>query len=182
MSGISKNIKLINEHCAHLNVDQSDAWKFPKLPIFQVLLLCMSSVSWVNRLVCFCSLDSWKVRYKVLSFMVTIFIRVIWMKMKMCHNWGQTALKGLSDVLPTSKSKNEAFSPHHLITMSAAIRASDLLEAASTPTLNGGNGGWLRIVLFTHLRTVSQQFCCQFSKSQKWFYGKLLLVHLRKGF
>ena len=76
------------------------------------------------------------------------------------------ALKGLSDVLPTSKSKNEAFPPHH-ITMSATIRASDLLEATSTPTLNGANGGWLGIVLFTHLRTVSQQFCCKFSKSQK---------------
>ena len=48
-----------------------------------------------SPLVCFCSLDSWKVRYKVLSFMVTIFIRVIWMKMKMCYNWGQTlCLKG----------------------------------------------------------------------------------------
>ena len=164
MSGISKNIKLINEYCAHLNVDQSDAWKFPKLPIFQVLLLCMSSVSWVNRLVCFCSLDSWKVRYKVLSFMVTIFIRVIWMKMKMCYNWGLTlCLKG-----PFWCFTN--FPPNHLITVSAAIRASDLLEATSTPTLNGGNGGWLRIVLFTHLRTVSQQFCCQFSKSQKWLY------------
>ena len=98
-----------------------------------------------------------------------------------------TILWSQFEVLPTSKSKNEAFPPHHLLTMCAAIiRASNLLEATSTPTLNWGKGGggrrWGCILFcflrFTHLRTVSQQFCCQFSKSRKWPYCKLLLIAL----
>ena len=50
-----------------------------------------------------------------------------------------TILWSQFEVLPTSKSKNEAFPPHHLLTMCAAIRASNLLEATSTPTFNTHN-------------------------------------------
>ena len=68
-----------------------------------------------------------------------------------------TILWSQFEVLPTSKSKNEAFPPHHLLTMCAAIRASNLLEATSTPTLNWGKGGGgggpggLYIVLFSEI-------------------------------
>ena len=53
------------------------------------------------------------------------------------------------------KKQKRTFPPHHLLTMCAAIRASNLLEATSTPTLNWAKGGGgavgLYIVLFSEI-------------------------------
>ena len=74
---------------------------------------------------------------------------------------GHLALKGLSDVFPTSKGKIKLPLPNPLQAM--LCRYIELpVENKKKPTLNGGEGEGVWIVLsseVTPFRTMSQQFC-----------------------